>query len=132
MKILLMKPGIYEQPDLEEYFLGMSFEVQTVLDIHALSRQLCRGPVDVLLYNVTALEDFGVIRYVNEHYPAVAVVVATENGMGSGIDNIRKGSYKSVRKPYHLDDLGILIGTCASRENKANNDPPDSSLNNKT
>jgi len=109
MKIMLMKPGPYEAANLEEFFQGLHTELITAHDPRSLSKALLDGDTDILLYNVSSIEDFALIRYVNIHHPDVRVIVLTENGMGSAIENVRQGSFGSLRKPYHLEELSDYI-----------------------
>jgi len=104
-----MKPGAYEKANLEEYFRGLCNDVFTVHDLRSLSQGLLKDQVDLLLYSISGLEDFGIIRYVNDNYPDVKVILLTENGMGTIIENVRRGNFASLPKPFHLDELSDFI-----------------------
>lgn len=109
MKVILMKPESYERAELEEYFQSISYAVESVYDALELTNSLTRNVADLILYNVTGSQDFGVIRYINSEFPKLPIVVTTDTGISKMIENLRICKFRTVSKPFHLEDLGDAL-----------------------
>lgn len=111
MRILLAKPKPLEEAELLEYFSSMQCGTEIVYDRNELCSILNCQPIDIVLYNASTVEDFAQIRYINENYPEIKVIVSLETNLGNAIENVRKGSYQAIRRPFHLSDLDACISS---------------------
>lgn len=109
MNILIAQASPGEATELLEYFQGNACEVFIAPERKFVYQALARHSIDAVLYNVSSLDDFAVIRYINITYPMVKVIVTSDAGICTKIDNIRQGDFTALRFPYHLNQLQDLI-----------------------
>ncbi len=109
MKILIAQPNPSEVTELLEYFQSNACEVFIATEQKLVYQVLAQNSIDAVLYNVSGLDDFAVIRYINTTYPQVKVVVTSDAGFCAKIDNIRQGTFTSLQLPYHLEQLNRII-----------------------
>lgn len=109
MNILIAQASPSEATELLEYFQGNACEVHFASERKLLYQVLAQHSIDAVLYNVTSLDDFAVIRYINTTYPLTKVVAASDTSFYAKIDNIRQSDFASLQLPYHLNQLHELI-----------------------
>jgi DNA-binding NtrC family response regulator len=105
MKILLAQPNPLEEAELIEFLQALSYVVESVYGRVELNRRLDGNDIDIVFYSVQNMDDFAQISYINHYYPQVKVIVSMENGLGSAIENIRSGAFRTIKKPYRLSEL---------------------------
>ena len=121
MKILIANTNPGETAELREYFQSNACEVYIAAEQRRVYQVLAQKAIDAVLYNISSLEDFAVIRYINATYPLVKVVVTSEAGMGANIDNVRQGAFTSLKLPYHLPQLQELFSAQSAQSNPKSN-----------
>ena len=109
MKILIAQTNPGEAAELREYFNGNACEVYVASEQRMVYQLLASKEIDAVLYNVSSLDDFAVIRYINATYPEAQVVVTSEAGLSASIDNVRQGAFTALKLPYHLKQLQELL-----------------------
>ncbi|MDD4308817.1 MAG: hypothetical protein PHO32_00385 [Candidatus Cloacimonetes bacterium] len=109
MRILLAKPKPLEEAELLEYFSSMNCYAKTVNNRSELCNVLDSQEIDIVLFNASTVDDFAQIRYINDNYPTVKVIVSLETSLGNAVENVRNGSYQAIRRPFHLNDLDACI-----------------------
>jgi DNA-binding NtrC family response regulator len=118
MKILIAKANQSEETELRDYFQTYKCEVYAAVTKQAIFQILAGGAIEAVLYCLSNLDDFSIIRYINKTYPAVRVVIVSDSGLCTTIDNVRYGVFTSLKHPYHLNQLNSLF--CHSSEQKRN------------
>jgi len=111
MKVILVKPNPKEAAEIAEYLQEQRIEVIVVREISKLYQVLENKDYSVVVYYVQGVEDFMQVKYINDSYPDVKLVVSTDAGICSAIDNIRSGHFYTLRQPYHLQQLNEYLGT---------------------
>jgi DNA-binding NarL/FixJ family response regulator len=109
MKIMLVKPKEYEEAELKEYLCEYSCEVLTASDRSSIFQTLAQNQIDAVLYCLSCIDDFTIIRYINHHYPAIKVVISGDDKFCDSIENVRYGKFTSLRHPYRLNQLNSLF-----------------------
>lgn len=109
MRILICRPNLYLKDELTEYFGACGWESDLAIEPVSVYQALSQRAYDLILYYVSSLDDFAVIRYINEHYPGIGVIVSVEPGLGNAIENVRLGSYQSICSPIQFGDLGRCL-----------------------
>ncbi len=115
MKILIAKTSPSEAAELREYFDSNACEVYVASEQRLVYQVLASKEIDAVLYNVSSLDDFAVIRYINTTYPKAKVVVTSDAGLGANIENVRQGAYTALKLPYHLNQLQELFSAAAPK-----------------
>lgn len=134
MKILIARTNPGEAAELSEYFQSKTCEVFVATEQRLVYQVLAQKKIDAVLYNVSSLDDFAVIRYINATYPCAKVVVTSDAGLGANIDNVRQGDFTSIKLPYHLCQLQELftgVSTQSSPQQKFQTLKEKSHTNNK-
>jgi len=119
MNVLLIKPEPYEEPEIREYLQALDCDVYIARGQTDVCRVLSERVIDSIFINLINLEDFSLIRYINENYPKANVVVISEAGVGKAIDNVRRCAFEAIRRPFHLNQFDEVVKT-VSKLNKKN------------
>lgn len=109
MRILLSQPNCSEEKELTEFFQSNACEVFVANQPKEVYQLLAMKEIDAVLYRASNIDDFHVIRYINNTYPKVIVVVTSETSLCKSIENVRKGEFVSLQQPYHLYQLNELF-----------------------
>lgn len=109
MKILLVRPNPYEEAELSDFLRSHDCEVLTATGQKAICQTLSEIRIDQVFYFTVSMDDFILIRYINEHYPQIKVVVISEERICNAIENVRNGNFEAIRSPFHLSQLYKLI-----------------------
>ena len=109
MTILLARSSPYEEDDLKEFLLSHECTVLVARELPTLYQLLSTEPVDAVLYNVVSMDDFIVIRYINDNFPLVKVVVSTDDGFSTAIENMRNGTFQTLKRPFRLNQLNDMF-----------------------
>jgi DNA-binding NtrC family response regulator len=109
VKILIAKTNPNEAAELSEYFRSNACEVFIASERRQVYQELAAKDIDAVLFNVACLDDFAVIRYINATYPSIKVVVTSDAGLSTYIDNVRQGAFTALKPHYHLNQLQELI-----------------------
>lgn len=109
MKILIAKTNPGEAAELSEYFQSNACEVFIASERRQVYQELAAKEIDAVLYNVSSQDDFAVIRYINSTYPSIKVVVTSDAGLSTYIDNVRQGAFTALKPHYHLNQLKELF-----------------------
>lgn len=109
MKILIAKTNPGEAEELKEFFQSKACEVYIASEQRLVYQLLAQRDIDAVLYNVSSLDDFATIRYINTNYPLAKVVVTSEAGLSANIENVRQGDFTALKLPYHLCQLQELF-----------------------
>jgi len=114
MKILIAQANQSEAVELQEYFQSNACEVFIAPEQKLVYQIMAQHTIDAVLFKVASLDDFSVIRYINNTYPLVKVVVTSDAGFCANIDNIRQGAFTALQFPYHLNQLQELIASVST------------------
>ncbi len=117
MKILIAKANQSEETELRDYFQTYKCEVYAAVTKQAIFQILAGGAIEAVLYCLSNLDDFSIIRYINKTYPAVRVVIVSDSGLCNTIDNVRYGVFTSLKHPYRLNQLNSLFSPKPEQEN---------------
>ncbi len=109
MRILICRPNSYIAGELTEYFRSCNWEADIASEQGSIYQSLSRQKYDATLYYVSNLDDFAVIRYINSTYPEIQVVITSDAGLETSIENVRQGAFTSLKLPYHLNQLQELL-----------------------
>ncbi|MDZ4182147.1 MAG: hypothetical protein U1B83_04660 [Candidatus Cloacimonadaceae bacterium] len=109
MRILICRPNRHLAGELIEYFRGCDWEADVAAEPGSIYQSLSRHKYDASLYYVSSLDDFAVIRYINDTYPEIQVVITSDSGFETSIENVRQGAFTSLKQPYHLSQLHELF-----------------------
>ena len=109
MRILICRPNLYLKEELTEYFSANGWESDLASDPGSIYQSLSQRQYELILYYVSSLDDFAVIRYINSHYPDLRVVIASDSGFAAGIENVRQGDYTSLGSSGQLGQLRELM-----------------------
>lgn len=109
MRILICRPNRFISEELIEYFRGCNWEADIADEPGSIYQSLSRADYDIAFYNVSSLDDFAVIRYINATHPETQVVITSDAGFEASIENVRLGAYTSLRLPNHLNQLQELL-----------------------
>lgn len=107
-----MRPNPLEEAELIEYFQGLNSRVETVYEPMELFLGLHEHLIDIVFFNVRDLDDFALIRYINDNYQDTSVIASLDSGLSSRIENVRQVSFSPIRHPFHLEDLGQCVQDC--------------------
>lgn len=110
MNVLMIRPNPFEEPELSEYLRNHNCRVFIANCQKEVCQTLLERAIDRVFYNVEDMDDFTIIRYINEHYPLIKVVLISETGLGNIIENIRRVHFDTIQRPFHLNQLNELIG----------------------
>jgi len=109
MRILICNPNVHLAEELAEYCRSCSWEAGIASEPGAIYQSLSRQNYDVTLYYISNLDDLVLISYVNSTYPEIQVVITSDAGFETSIENVRQGVFSSLKPPYHLKQLQELL-----------------------
>lgn len=115
MNVLMVRPKPYEGPEMSEYFHSVKCKVFSTNCPREVCPMLNELSIDQVFFNMENLEEFTIIRYINEHFPQIRVVVILESSLNNAIENVRCGDYETIQRPFHLHELMSCQVCCGKR-----------------
>lgn len=118
MNVLMVKTKEYEKRQLNDFFDTVSSRLFFAEKNHDIYRILSESGINAVLYFVENIDDFAMIRFINQNYPEVKVLVITENYICTGIDHIKESVFTYLRQPYSLEQIDDFLIRVDKEEKK--------------
>lgn len=106
MNILISNFNKEKRGELIEYLSSHEYEVYSAdNDLEAVNI-LNNNQVQKVLINVTKILHFGLINYINNHFPEIDVLMITNNYVEQAVSLLKNCTCSIVREPLTLSVLG--------------------------
>ncbi len=102
------------------------FRVLTANDGQEALELMSHGPVDVVLSDLRMprLDGLGLLRALNEHHPALPVVLLTAHGtVDTAVDAMKLGAFDYLTKPFDRDELRVVIRKASAASELRSTEP---------
>ncbi len=109
MNILFFRVNEFIKDELQEYITGMKGKTFFANTIEEVVGILESYPIDSLFLDVRNVTDLKVLRYINEHFSQVGVILTVEAGFDEMLSTIKNGRFDTLEKPFTLKNLKHLV-----------------------
>jgi DNA-binding NtrC family response regulator len=66
-------------------------------------------PVEAVVLTLHKLNDAAILKYINQYYPGVKVLIAASKEYDDLIDVFNKGHYSMLKQPLKLEELNLFF-----------------------
>jgi len=66
---------------------------------------------DIIMLEMKGFKDIGILKFINEYYPDIQVIVIANEAFTEIIDVFQHLRYQVLKEPIHLSDLKSLLMT---------------------
>jgi DNA-binding NtrC family response regulator len=78
-------------------------------NIEEATALLYAHPIDIAVLDLKQMTDIRVLKYINEYFNNVRIVVAVERNIENAISTIRNSQFGILHKPFTLEELGKIV-----------------------
>jgi len=82
------------------FFAATVEEAVTILHTH---------PIDILFFELREIGDAGLLKYTNDHFNNVRIILTVESGMLDAIATIKNVQFEVLQEPLVLKELRAIV-----------------------
>ena len=109
MKVLVINNSEIIYSQLEEFSNYLNAETIFADNIEDSIGILANFSIDVVLIKLNTILDFGMLKYINDNYANIKVILSANNSLNETISIIQKGNFSMWQEPLRLNDLKIQM-----------------------
>jgi len=133
LNILVVEDGQSQREMLKDFFSKEGHMVAGAEDGNTAIEQVQGGHFDLLLldFKMPGMNGIEVLKKIKDINPEISVVMMTAYGtIETAVDAMKLGAVDYISKPIDLDDLSLLVGRIAERQNpyKRKRDTPQKTV----
>lgn len=111
MNILFYHHNGFLLDELREFFGDQGGQPHFADTVESAISILNTHPMDAAFVEVRRVSDIGIIKYINQYFPDLRIVLLVENDFETVISAIREGRYEMLRAPLGLGEIGRFISS---------------------
>ena len=109
MNVLLINDDRFLKNEMTEFFrdagMNLFLAESTRQAIHILSK----NTINLVIINLNSILAAGLIKYINNNFKDIKVLLTAENQIEEAISVFKNGSYKLLSNPIKLQELKKII-----------------------
>jgi len=103
--ILFITKAAREPEEYQEFASGLNSEAFFAFSTSDAIRILNDHPIDKIVLMVSAIQDAGILKYINDYFPAIRVVIVANKEFDSLISIFNSTKYAIVHNPVSFKEL---------------------------
>jgi DNA-binding NtrC family response regulator len=110
MKILFLNTNNFVRNELQECISDIQGEAFFAVTPEEAIAILNTHSIDMFFLELKGISDTGLLKYVNENFKDVRIILTVEGEIEHAISTIKNGHFGVLQKPFTLKQLRELLG----------------------
>ncbi|RLC51673.1 MAG: hypothetical protein DRZ79_02415 [Candidatus Cloacimonadota bacterium] len=109
MNVLVLSSKKYFLDEIAEFFQSENIKLFSAETLEDAIAALFKNKIDIFLFQFDSLEEIELLRYINNYYRKIKVIILTNNFLHNAISILKNGDYFLMNNPFKIQDLKNII-----------------------